>query len=90
MEASKLPDTELKTMAIRMLKELSDDTDSIKDMESVKEIQSEMKGTLNEMWNKLQGIKSRVNKAENQIIYLECKEMENSIRTTKRKKIIQK
>ena len=52
MEASKLPDTQFKTMVIRMLKKLSENFDSIKkDMETIKKNQSEMKNILTEMKN---------------------------------------
>ena len=40
MEISNLSDVEFKTLAIRMLKELSED------LNNIKKIQSEMKGTL--------------------------------------------
>ena len=54
MKISNLPDADFKTLVIRMLKELSEDLDSIK------KIQSEMKGTLIEIRNNLQGNNSRV------------------------------
>ena len=54
MEISNLSDAEFKTLVIRMLKALSEDLDSIK------KIQSEMKGTLIEIRNNLQGNNSRV------------------------------
>ena len=50
---------EFKTV-IRMLKELSED------LNSIKKIQSEMKDTLIEIKNNLQGNNSRVDGAENQ------------------------
>ena len=44
MEANNLPVTEFKTMVIRMLKELSENMNSIKkDTETIKKNQSEMK-----------------------------------------------
>ena len=44
METSMLLDTEFKTLVIRMLKELSEDVNSIKNgMETIKKKQSEMK-----------------------------------------------
>ena len=49
MEISNLSDTEFKTLVVRMLKELSEDPSSIKN------IQSEMKDTLIEIKNNLQG-----------------------------------
>ena len=61
MEISNLSDTEFKTFVIKMLKELSEDFNRIK------EIQSEMKDTLIEIKNNLQGNSSRMDKTENQI-----------------------
>ena len=49
MDISNLSDTELKTLAMSMLKELCED------FSSIKKIQSEMKDTLNEIKNNLQG-----------------------------------
>ena len=72
MEISNLSDAEIKTLVIRMLKELSED------LSSIKKIQSEMKDTLNEMKNSLQGNNSRVDEAENQINDLEHKEAKNN------------
>ena len=54
------------------LKELSDD------LNSIKRIQSEMKDTLTEIKNNLQGKNSRVDEAENQINDLEHKEAKNN------------
>ena len=56
MEISNLSDAEFKTLVIRMLKELSDD------LNSIKKIQSEMMDTLINVKNNLQGNNSRVNK----------------------------
>ena len=47
MEISSLSDAEFKTLVIRMLKELSED------LNSIKKIQSEMKDTLTEIKNNL-------------------------------------
>ena len=65
MEISNLSDAEFKTLFIRMLKELSEDFSSIKwilseDLKQEKELkkwktQSEMKNTLIEIKNNLQG-----------------------------------
>ena len=57
---------------MRMLEELSEDLNSIKN------IQSEMKATLIEIKNNLQGNNSRVDKAKNQINDLEHKEAKNN------------
>ena len=56
MEISNLSDGEFKTLVIRMLKELSEG------LNNIKKIQSEMKGTLVEIQNNLQGINNRVTK----------------------------
>ena len=68
MDISNLSDAESKTLVIRMLKELSED------LNSVKQIQSEMKNTLIEIKDNFSGNNSRVNEAENQINYLEHRE----------------
>ena len=60
MEISNLSNAEFKTLVIRMLKELSED------LSSIKKTQSEMKDTLIETKNNLQGNNSRVDEANNQ------------------------
>ena len=57
MEKSNLSDAEFKTQVIRMLKELSED------LNSIKKVQSATKGTLIEIKNDLQGNNSRVDEA---------------------------
>ena len=59
MEISSLSDAEFKTLFIRMLKELSED------LNSIKKIQSKMKATLIEIKNNLHGNNSRMDEAEN-------------------------
>ena len=50
MEARKLPDTEFKTMAIIMLKEISENFNNIKEeIEDIKNNQSCMKNKISEM-----------------------------------------
>ena len=71
-EISNLSDAELKTLLIGLLKELSEN------LNSIKKIQSEMKATLIEIKNNLQGNNSRVDKAKNQINDLEHKEAKNN------------
>ena len=71
MEMSKMSEAEFKTLVIRMLRELSEDLNSIKN------IQSDMRITLIELKNNLQGNNSRVDAAENQINDLEHKEAKN-------------
>ena len=85
MEISNLSDAEFKQLVIRMLKELSED------LNSIKEIQSEMKDTLVEIKNNLQGNNSRVDESENQINDLEHKEEKKKTNQNKKKeKSIQK
>ena len=72
MEISNLSDAEFKTLVIRMLKELS------KDLNSIKKIQSEMKDTLIEIKNNLQGNNTGVDEAKNQNNDLEHKEAKNN------------
>ena len=69
---SNLSYAELKQLAIRMLKEFSED------LNSIKKIQSEMKGTLIEIKNNLQGNNSRVDEAKSQISNLEYKETKDN------------
>ena len=68
MEINNLSNVEFKTLVIRMLKEFTED------LNSIKKIQSEIKDTLIEIKNNLQGNNSRVDEAENQINDLEHKE----------------
>ena len=72
MDISNLSDAEFKTLAIRMLKELSEH------LNSIKKTQPEMKNTLIEIKNNLQGNNNRLNKAKNQIKDLEHKEAKNN------------
>ena len=72
MEVRNLSDIEFKTLVIRMLRKVSED------LISIKKIQSEMKDTLIEIKNNLQGNKSRMDEAENQINDLEHKEEKNN------------
>ena len=61
MVISNLSDADFQTLAIRMLKELSEH------LNSIKKIQSETKDTLTEIKNNLQGNNSKVDEAENHI-----------------------
>ena len=72
MEISNLSDAEFKTLVIRMLQKISED------LNSIKKIHSEMKDTLIETKNNLQGNNSRVDEAKNQINDLEHKEAKNN------------
>ena len=80
IEVSNLSDAEFKTLVIRMLKELSED------LNSIKKIQSETRDALIEIKNNLQGNNSRVDEAENQINNLENKEAKTSNQNNKKKK----
>ena len=81
MEISNLSHAEFKALVIRRLKELSED------LNRIKKIQSEMKDTLIEIKNNLWGNNSRVDEAKNQINDLEHEKAKNQpIRTTRRKK----
>ena len=68
MEISNLSDAEFKPLVIRMLKELSEN------LSNIKKTQPEMKDTLIEIKNTLQGNNSGVDVAENQIKDLEHKQ----------------
>ena len=71
MKINNLSHAEFKTLVTRMLKELSED------LNRIKKIQSEMKNILIEIKNNLQGSNSRVDEAENQN-GLEHKEAKNN------------
>ena len=79
MEISNLSDADFKTLVIRMLKELSED------LNSTKKIQSEMKDTIIETKNNLQGNNSRVHEAENQINDLEYKQKTTNQKNKKKR-----
>ena len=61
MEINNLWDADFKTVIIWMVKELSED------LNSIKKIQSETKDTLIEIKNNLQGNNSKADESENQI-----------------------
>ena len=84
MEISNLSEAEFKTLVIRMLKKLSEN------LSCMKKIQSEMKETLIEVKNNLQGNNSRVDEAENQINDLEHKETESNQPEQEEKRILKK
>ena len=67
-----------------MLKELSED------LNSIKKIKSEMKDALVEIKNNLQGNNSRVDEAENQVNDLEHKEAKNNQSEQEKEKIQKK
>ena len=76
MEATKIPGEDFKTRVIQMLKDLRGRMDDLseninkervstkKDMETIEEKQLEMKNTVSEMKNTLEGINSRFDEAE--------------------------
>ena len=70
METSNLLDAEIKTLVVRMLKEMNEDNNPV----LIKKTQSKIKDKLIGMKNNLQGINSRVDEAENQISDLQYKE----------------
>ena len=72
IEISNLSEADFKTLVTRMLRELSED------FNSMKKIQSETKDTLIEIKNNLQGNNSRVDEAKIQIKDLEHKEIKNN------------
>ena len=72
MQISNLSDAEFKTLVIRMLKKFSED------LNRIKRIQSEMKDTLIELKNNVQGNNSWVNEVKNQVNDLEHKEAKNN------------
>ena len=72
VEILSLSGAEFKTLVTRMLKEISED------LNSIKQVQSEMKATLIEIKNYLQGNKSRVNEAKNQLSDMEHKETKSN------------
>ena len=84
MEISNLPDAELRTLVIRMLKELSED------LNSIKKTPVRNQGTLIEIKNNLQGNHSRVNEAKDQINDLEHKEAKSNKSEQEEEKRIQK
>ena len=79
MDISNLSDAEFKSLIIRMLKQFS------KDLNSIKKIQSEMKDSLIEIKNNLQGNNSRMDEAENQINDMEHKEAKTTNQNIKKK-----
>ena len=81
LNTDKLSDAEFKRVVIRMLKELSED------LNSIKKTQSEMKGILIEIKNNLQGNNCRVDEAKNQINGLEHKEAKNNQSEQEEKRI---
>ena len=82
MEISNLSHAQLKILVIKKLKELSENFNSIK------KIQSETKDTLIEIQKNLHGNNSRVNEAENQINDMEHKEAKNNQSEQEEKRIL--
>ena len=82
-ETSNLIDAELKSLVIRMLNELSEDLNSIKEDQSEMDTQTEMKDNLQE-------IKSTVDESNNQNSDLEFKEAKTPHQNSQKKKRIQK
>ena len=84
IQTSNLLDAEFKTLGIRMLKEISED------LNSIKKTQSETKDTLIEIKNNLQGDNGRVGEPQDQISNLEHKEAKNNQSEQQEEKRIQK
>ena len=80
MEISNLLDAELKTLVIRMVRELSED------LNYIEKIQSEMNDPLIKIKNNLQRNNSIMDEAENQINDLEHKKEKKQPIRTRRKK----
>ena len=79
MEISNLSHAEFKRLVIGMLRELCED------LNNIKKIQSEAMDTLIEIKNNLQGSSSRVDEVEKQINDLEQGSNKKCIRTTRKK-----
>ena len=84
MKINNLSDAEFITLVIKILKELSED------LNNIKKIQLEIKHSLIEIKNNLQGNNSRVDEAKNQINDLEHKETKNNQLKQQEEKRIQK
>ena len=95
MESSNLTDAEFKTLVIKMLNELFGSVENsnkeIKmEMEIIKGNQSEMETTLPEMKSILNGLKkwiNKVNKEEDQMLYLEDRKANQDTQNGKRKDV---
>ena len=79
IEISSLSDAEFKTLFIKILKELSED------LSSIKKIESEMKDTLIEIKNNLQGNNSRVDEAKNQSMIWNIRNQKTTSQNNKKK-----
>ena len=84
MKINNLLDAEFITLVIKILKELSED------LNNIKKIQLEIKHSLIEIKNNLQGNNSRVDEAKNQINDLEHNELKNNQSEQQEEKRIQK
>ena len=84
MEISNLSDAEFKSLIIRMLKQFS------KDLNSIKKIQSEMKDSLIEIKNNLQGNNRLVDEAKSRFNDLEHKEANKKNQSEQEEKRIKK
>ena len=84
MEISNQSDAEFQTLVIRMLRKFSED------LNSIKKIQSQMKDTLIEMKNNLQGNNSSVDETKNQINDWDHKDAKNNQSEQQHKKRIKK
>ena len=80
MKISNLSDAEFKTLVLKMLKEHGED------LNSIKKIQSEKKDSLIKIKNSVQGNRSNVDEAKNQINDLEHKETKKTPTNQNKKK----
>ena len=80
MKISNVSYAEFRTLVIRMLNEFNEN------LNSVKKIHPQMKDTVIEIKNNLQGINNRADKAKNQINNLDSKEEKTTNQNCKKKK----
>ena len=80
MEMSNLSDAQLKTLVIRMLKELNEH------LNSIKKTQAEMKNIVMEIKKNLSGINSRMDEVKNQSNDMEHKKKKTTNQNSKKKK----
>ena len=90
-EIFSLPEKEFRVMIVKMIQNLGNTMEKIKelfkkDLEEQKSKQTVMNNTINEIKNSLEGIKSRINEAEEGINDLEDKIVEITITEQKKEK----
>ena len=80
MEISNLPDAKYKTLFMRMLKELREN------LSSIQKTQAEIKDTLIEIKNNLQGNDSRVGEARTKSMIWNIRKQKTTMQNNKKKK----